>query len=120
MFIVLTCSCYSIRTTEKIDKIASKKRLNSKIYYLETTSGEKVEFSKKEPGRIVNKAVVGSTYDKEGNKITVSIPLSEIKMVVYKRSDHFKTLVLIAAIGSLCLVAIALLTFDLGPFDFSF
>lgn len=96
-FIVLAVSCYSIRTTERIDKVASRSWYI--IYSVVKKSGEKIEFSRKDPGRVINNTIVGGLYDKEGNKIRVSIPMSEIKLIVFEKFDLEKSILSVFGFG---------------------
>jgi hypothetical protein len=58
-FIVFSCSCYSVQPI-KPAKLSSPGAGKIKIFKVEKTSGESITFTKKSPGRILDREIVGT------------------------------------------------------------
>jgi hypothetical protein len=57
-FIVFSLSCYSTKNM-RLDVDAAEKVKKEKILSVVMASGETIEFSKKQPGRILNESIIG-------------------------------------------------------------
>jgi hypothetical protein len=122
VFIVFTFSCYSTKQVN-VDTIVSKKGEKVKILAVLKTSGERIEFSKKKPGEIVDNKIVGVVVGKDGKEKPVSIPLSEVDQLWMKKLSGGKTF--LAVVGGITAaiaisLAIALATKESCPFVYSF
>jgi len=107
-FIIFSLSCHSTKNI-KLDADAPQKVKKGDILRVVMTSGETIEFSKDQPGRIHNESITGEAVrvtgeldkayikskvvDKKGKilRIRVSIPLSEVEMVRAKMFNLGKT-----------------------------
>ncbi|MDQ1353434.1 MAG: hypothetical protein QG657_3740 [Acidobacteriota bacterium] len=86
-------------------------------------TGEKIEFARKNPVLIINDAIIGETVPWKGDRKSVSIPLSEVSMVLVKKVDKGKSFLatLGVALGAIGLVTvIAFATKKSCPFIYSF
>jgi len=96
-FIVFSLSCYSTKSI-RLDVDAAKENGKIEIFQVVTKSGETIEFSKEQPGRIYNDSITGTAVKVIGelektsiqriekNKngkilIVVNIPLSEVEVI---------------------------------------
>jgi hypothetical protein len=116
-FIIFNLSCYS---TKKIDvgKVAGWEGKKVAILGVLKTSGEHIEFLKNQPGRISNGRIVGSIGTE-----SISIPLSEVELVWARVISPGRTFLAViggAAVGSLGIMIIVLLTKESCPFIYSF
>ena len=80
-FLVFSFSCYSTRTSQ-VKSEADWHGKKGKVYMVITKSGEHIEFSKDNPGRIVGFKIEGTAYP---SSESVSIPLSEVAEVRMKK-----------------------------------
>lgn len=99
-FIIFNLSCYS---TKKVDvkTVAGWEGKKVVILGVLKTSGEHVEFSKDQPGRISNDRIVGSIGTK-----SISIPLSEVELVWVKVISPGRTfLAVIAGVAAVGVLA---------------
>ena len=130
-FIIFSLSCYSTKSM-RLDVDAAKETDKIKILQVVTKSGETIEFSKEQPGRIYNDTITGTAVkangeldkayiksiekDKKGKilRMMVSIPISEVEVmtIVDKKFDLGKTFLALLAtaavvgVGLLVLLAI--------------
>ncbi len=91
-FVVFTFSCYSIKK-EKIETVVSKKWANAEILALLKKSRERIEFPKGEPGKIVGDKIVGEAVDEAIGRKPVSIPISDVYLVLVNKAGTGKTVV---------------------------
>ncbi len=116
-FIVFSLSCFS--TSMRLNVDAAKETEKIKILQVVTKSGESIEFSKEQPGRIYNKIIEGTAIrvtgeldkayiqrkekDKDGKilRIVVNIPLSEVEVIeiVDGKFDPVNTILFILGVG---------------------
>ena len=115
-FIIFSLSCATTKNV-RLDDISVKENGKIKILQVDTKSGETIEFSKNQPGRIYNDSITGTDVritgeldkayikqiekDKKGKilRIMVSIPLSEVEMIKIKESNTGLTFLVIGVIG---------------------
>ncbi len=90
VFTFVTFSCQSIRT-KQIKGENDLYKVRHKFFAVADTSGKWIIFGSKNPGILLDDAVVGETIDKTGKRRTVSIPVSEIVAVKVKRVSFAKT-----------------------------
>jgi len=94
-FTLFISSC----TTKKWKKIETMNTLKKRdrIVKLVKVSGEEIEFSIKGRGKLVNGIIKGVTYDSTtGKDRFVTIPLSEVELILLTRFSIIKVLGLIA------------------------
>lgn len=96
-FVVFTFSCYSTKQ-EKIETVVSKKGTKAKILALLKKSGERIEFPKGEPGKIVGDKIVGEAVDETNEKKPVSVPISEVDQVWIKKANTFLGILTVSAV----------------------
>jgi len=113
VFIVFTFSCYSTKV-KRINTIKPNKMEKLEIREVVKISGEKIKFLKEYPGRIIENAIVADRYlDKTGFiKKRVSIPLSEVKLIGFKKFSTVKTIILCAGITLTAVLTAYLLVGD--------
>jgi hypothetical protein len=122
-FIIFSLSCYSTKSM-RLDVDAAKENGKIKILQVVTKSGEIIEFSKEQPGKIYNDSITGKAVrvigeldkayikrkevDKKGEilRMMVSIPLSEVEMIGVKKIDIDKTF--LALLGTAAVAGILL------------
>ena len=115
-FIIFSLSCTTTKNV-RLDAVDVKENGKIKILQVDTKSGETIEFSKKQPGRIYKESILGTAVsvtgeldrayikgkekDKKGEivRIMVSIPLSEVKMIKIKESNTGLTFLVVGVIG---------------------
>ena len=115
-FIIFSLSCATTKNV-RLDDISVKENGKIKILQVDTKSGETIEFSKNQPGRIYNDSITGTDVritgeldkayikqiekDKKGKilRIMVSIPLSEVEMIKIKESNTGLTFLVVGVIG---------------------
>lgn len=103
VFTVLTFSCYSTKI-ETIETVTSRTGDDIKILEVFTTSGTRIKFSKKIPGKIMGDKIVG-VVDEDGRKKALSIMLSEVESVKFSgRQMGAKHIAPLAAGGLLILL----------------
>jgi hypothetical protein len=97
-FIILNLSCYS---TRKVGVKTAPGWEGKKVVILGVlkTSGQYVEFSKDQPGRISNQNIVGTVGSEP-----VSIPLSEVEQVWVKQISPGRTI--LAVVGGIAAVGL--------------
>jgi len=116
-FMIFSLSCY---TTKKVDvrTVAGGEGKQVVILAVLKTSGEYVEFSKDQPGRIEDNTIVGVVGTE-----TVSIPIAEVKQVWVKRFSAGRSFMAVLGgigVAYLTLMVIAMLTKESCPFIYSF
>jgi hypothetical protein len=78
-------------------------------------SGERVEFSKSHPGRVKGNIIVGTATNISAGG--VSIPLSDVRQIEYKKTNTMGTIILVWGVLSVGCVVLALATgFTIKPF----
>jgi len=128
-FIIFSLSCYSTKNV-RLDDDAAQKVKKGEILRVVMTSGETIEFSKEQPGRIFNESITGTAVrvtgeldeayikskvvDKKGKilRIIVSIPISEVMQVGIREYKTVSSIILMAisviGIAALVLFAVAM------------
>ena len=86
-----------------------------KIRAVMKISGERIEFSKTNPGRVKGDKIIG-IVDEDGKEKHVSIPLSEVKWVSVwvKRIDQGKVSLVLVALIAVPIIAGAVLFIHLS------
>lgn len=101
VFTVFTFSCYHYKKKE-IKTEASWYGKKVQIIEVSTTTDRQVKFSRRSPGKIEEKRIVGIVKE-AGKKKQVSIPLSEVQWVRVKKINAVGTV--LVATGFLVIVA---------------
>jgi hypothetical protein len=101
VFIGFTFSCTSIKKI-RVHGPRTGKISTAKILTVYTKSKQLFEFSPEDPAKIVGDKIVGNTVDKSGNRMEVSIPLWDAK-VIWVKKIHTELIILtpFAVIGGL-------------------
>ena len=125
-FIIFSLSCYSTKSM-RLDVDAAKETGKIKILQVVTKSGETLEFSKDQPGRIYDDSITGTAVkvigeldkayieskevDKNGKilRMMVSIPLLEVEMIAAKKFDLGKSFLALLATAAVVGVGILVL-----------
>ena len=125
-FIIFSLSCYSTKNI-RLDTDASKENGKIKILQVVTKSGEIIEFSKDQPGRIYDDSITGTAVkvigeldkayieskevDKNGKilRMMVSIPLLEVEMIAAKKFDLGKSFLALLATAAVVGIGILVL-----------
>jgi hypothetical protein len=121
-FVVFTFSCYTTKT-EGVETIVWTKGSKAKILAVLKKSGERIEFVKGEPGKIVGDKILGEAVDETNKKKHVSIPISDVDQVLVKKFSLLKTSLFV--VGSITVAFIALVVYVASqdpscPFIYSF
>lgn len=114
-FIVFSLSCYSTKNI-RLDSDADKENGKIKIFQVETKSGETIEFSKRQPGRIHNRSIEGRAVrvtgeldkayikkreedkDRKILSFIVSIPLSEVEFLMIEETKFDLTITILCGL----------------------
>lgn len=125
-FIIFSLSCYSTKSM-RLDVDAAKETGKIKILQVVTKSGETLEFSKDQPGRIYDDSITGTAVkvigeldkayieskevDKNGKilRMMVSIPLLEVEMIAAKKFDLGKSFLALLATAAVVGIGILVL-----------
>jgi hypothetical protein len=101
VFISFTFSCTSIKKI-RVHGPRTEKISTAKIITVYTKSKQLFEFPTERPAKIVGDKIVGNTVDKSGNRMEVSIPLWDAK-VIWVKKTHTELIILtpFAIIGGL-------------------
>lgn len=123
-FAIFTCSCSvsSIRQVE-VEKVQKKGTEKINIVGVLKKTGEKIEFTGKSPVLIIDDAIIGEAVSGKGSRKSVSIPLSEVSLVLVKKVNAGKSVLIslgVAAGVLLVVTVIAALTKKSCPFIYSF
>lgn len=121
VFIVFTFSCY-YKKVGRIETIAPNKMEKLKICEVVKISGEKIKFSKKYPGRIIENAIVAEGFfigeDDYFSEKRVSIPLSEVKLIKFKKFSIGRTIVLGVGCVAVAFGVLILISYIANPVAF--
>jgi hypothetical protein len=116
----------------RLDADAAEKVKKGEILRVVMTSGETIEFSKEQPGRVQNDSITGTAIritgeldqtfieeiekDKNGKilRMIVSIPLSEVEMIVVEKYDFTKSFLAALGIGAAVLLVVAVAIIEDG------
>jgi uncharacterized membrane protein YcjF (UPF0283 family) len=101
VFTVFTFSCYSLKREEIETVVSGKKEV--KILAVKKTSGELIEFTKAEPGKIAENKIIGVNAQQK----PFSIPFSEVEWIKVKKISTGKTI--FAVVGILSGIAVVIL-----------
>jgi len=109
-FVVFTFSCYATKR-ETIKTITSwqEKGKDVKIVTVLKKSGERIEFPKDEPGKIVGDQIVGDAIDEAIGRKPVSIPISDAWVVWVMKADAGKTVAGVLGGAALTIGGLALI-----------
>ncbi len=123
-FVVFTFSCYYAKQ-ETIKTVTSwnEKGKEVEIRAVLKKSGERIEFSRGKPGKIIGDKIVGVVVDKTNRKIAVSIAISDVELAWVWKTNYGKTFLAVVggiAIASGALMIIVALTKESCPFVYSF
>ncbi len=109
VFTFVTFSCQSIKTKQIKDEYDLYKGGN-KFFAVAHTSGKWIIFGSKNPGILLDDAVVGEAIDKTGKRKTVSIPISEIAAIKVKGFSPAKSALVV--FSAMAIVFAALFDID--------
>ena len=94
-------------TRMEVKTAVEKKGTNIAVLGVTTTSGEYIQFSKEQPGKIRVNTIEGRTFEKQE---LVSIPLSEIKYIHIQEADVLMNFLIVAGVLGIALVVVMIIT----------
>jgi hypothetical protein len=82
-FIVFSCSCYSVQPV-KLELLSRPDAEETDILKVEKTSGESIAFTKKSPGRVIDKNIVGTGSLTDAVEL-IEVPSADLERITPKK-----------------------------------